>query len=93
MEEAGLDVEVRVERGVGREESDRDSAKEAVVRIELLVGHASKVLDWRPGFGGKEVVEWELGGRDDAKALGHVEVVCTKQYELEFVKQRQREHS
>ena len=33
MEEVGLDVEVGVERGVGGEEDNCDSAKEAMVRV------------------------------------------------------------
>ena len=52
------------------------------------MGHASEVLDWRPGFGGKQVVEWELGGGDDAEALGHVEVVCTTDHEPEFKEEK-----
>ncbi len=39
------------------------------------MGHAREILNWGPGFCGKEVMEWELGGSDDAESFGQVEVI------------------
>lgn len=48
---------VQVHGCMNEEKSNNNSTKEPVVGIEFFVRHASEVLNWTPGFRGKEVVK------------------------------------
>ena len=75
-EQVLLYVEVHIQRRMDVEQDRDDAAEELVQGVQALVAPPCEVLEGRVRrFERQQVVKWELGASDDAKALREVEVV------------------
>lgn len=70
-----LNIEVQVERGMHGHESCDNSAEEAMVGVQFLMGKTGEVLYWRPRFKRQCIMERQLGCSHYSKPSSNMEVV------------------